>query len=106
MSTWDLSPAQRGNRLTVLKEVYLEGHDLALTVLYVPSLDSAAPAGRVLPGYEYMGFVCRAKREKLERFEGQCFGSQGQNLALTVLSVPCSLDSAASAGRVLSRPRC
>ena len=36
----------------------------------------------------------RAKREQLERFyEGLVPESQGQNLALTVLYVPCSLDS-------------
>ena len=35
---------------------------------------------------------CRAKREHLERFCGLLPGSHGQNLALTFLYVPCSLD--------------
>jgi len=34
----------------------------------------------------------RAKREQLETFYGLLPESQGQNLALTVLCVPCSLD--------------
>ena len=35
----------------------------------------------------------RAKREPLDRFEGLLPESQGRNLALTVLHVPCLLDS-------------
>ena len=35
----------------------------------------------------------RAKMEQLEGFEGLLPGSQGQNLASTVLCVPSSLDS-------------
>ena len=35
----------------------------------------------------------RAKMEQLKRFEGCLPGSQGHNLALTVLHVPCSLAS-------------
>ena len=36
---------------------------------------------------------CRANMEKLARFEGLSPESQGQHLGLTVLHVPCSLES-------------
>jgi len=39
-----------------------------------------------------LGYRFRAKREQLTRVEGLLPESQGQNLALTVLHVPCSLD--------------
>jgi hypothetical protein len=35
----------------------------------------------------------QAKKEQLERFQGLFTASQAQKLALTVLHVPCSLDS-------------
>jgi len=38
-------------------------------------------------------YRCRAKREQPEQFEGVLLESQGQNLALTVLYVPSSLNS-------------
>ena len=40
-----------------------------------------------------VGGVCRVKREPVERCSGLLTEIQGQNLALTVLCVPCSLDS-------------
>jgi len=44
----------------------------------------------------------RAKREPLETCWAMLSESQGQNLALTVLCVPCSLDSGAGAVRGLA----
>ena len=39
------------------------------------------------------GYRFRAGRKHLTRFEGLLPGSQGQNVALTILYVPCLLDS-------------
>ena len=41
----------------------------------------------------YSTVLCRERKEQLERFEGLSPESQCQNLALTVLDVPYSLDS-------------
>ena len=38
-------------------------------------------------------FRSRAKREQLDRYQGLLPESQGKNLAVTFLYVPCSLDS-------------
>ena len=42
---------------------------------------------------QMMAFRFRAEREQLETFEALLPKSQGQNLALTVLYVPYSLDA-------------
>ena len=47
----------------------------------------------------------RAKKEQPKRFEGLSPDSHGHNLALTVLYVPCSLDSGSSLPKA-ARPGC
>ena len=46
-----------------------------------------------LPPYRFQAYRFQAKKEQLERVHGLLPASQGQNLVLTVLHVPYSLDS-------------
>ena len=65
--------------------------NLVLTVLYVPRRTCGGPRGEGQARGSHEAPRHQSKREQLETFEGPLPESQGQNLVLTVLYVPCLL---------------
>ena len=106
--------ARRRNKLKVLKDFHLKGQNLALTVLCVPHSFENAPSAGGLCGRrgarstaakgETLTCPAASKLVPSSPEEGTTqkflkdFHLKGQNLALTVLYIPYSLENAPSAG--------